>query len=191
MALVLFVGSKCDYYSLNLTSDSQMLTLFPVQFRRVPLPGDAYTEAEPLDLGLLPRDLDVARNCPEVAIVPVEKSVLLLRHGAIASSIDVDYVASAAALSPDGDEAVVGGRNGKLYVYSVKGDTLTQEAVLEKHRGEVSAVRYSPDGSMVASGDLNREAVVWDRVSREVSFLSSCAVISFDGLVSLFLGHRI
>lgn len=191
MALVLFVGSKCNYYSPNLTSDSQMLTLFPVQFRRVPLPGDAYTEAEPLDLGLLPRDLDVARNCPEVAIVPVEKSVLLLRHGAIASSIDVDYVASAAALSPDGDEAVVGGRNGKLYVYSVKGDTLTQEAVLEKHRGEVSVVRYSPDGSMVASGDLNREAVVWDRVSREVSFLSSCAVISFDGLVSLFLGHRI
>lgn len=118
---------------------------------------------------MLPRDLDVARNCPEVAIVPVEKSVILLRQGTVASSIDVDYVASAAALSPDGEEAVVGGRNGKLYVYSVKGDTLTQEAVLEKHRGEISAVRYSPDGSMIASGDLNREAVVWDRITREVS----------------------
>jgi hypothetical protein len=70
--------------------------------------------------------LDVASKCPEVAIVPVEKSVILLRQGSVASSIDVDYVASAAALSPDGDEAVVGGENGKLYVYSVKGDTFTQ-----------------------------------------------------------------
>lgn len=103
--------------------------------------------------------------------MPIEKSVILLRQGTVASSIDVDYVASAAALSPDGDELVVGGRNGKLYVYSVKGDTLTQEAVLEKHRGEISAVRYSPDGSMIASGDLNREAVVWDRITREVSLL--------------------
>lgn len=47
-----------------------------VQFRRVPLPGDKYLEAEALDLGLLPRDLDVARNCPEVAIVPIENSVI-------------------------------------------------------------------------------------------------------------------
>lgn len=149
-----------------------MLTWCPVQFRRVSLPGDTYAEAEALDLGFLPQDLDVARNCPGVAIVPLEKSVILLRQGAVASSIDVDYFASAAALSPDGEEAIVGGRNGKLYVYSVKGDTLTQEEVLEKHRGEISAVRYSPDGSMIASGDLSREAVVWDRITREVSSIS-------------------
>lgn len=92
----------------------------------------------------------------------------MLRQGKLVSSIDVDYFASAAALSPDGDEAIVGGRNGKLYIYSLKGDTLTQEAVLEKHRGEISAVRYSPDGALIASGDLNREAVVWDRITREV-----------------------
>lgn len=121
----------------------------------------------------------MASKCPEVAIVPVEKSVILLRQGTVASSIDVDYVASAAALSPDGDEAVVGGQNGKLYVYSVKGDTFTQEAILEKHRGEVSAVRYSPDGSMIASGDLNREAVVWDRITREVSSHSPSCFASF------------
>lgn len=138
------------------------------KFRRVPLPGDAYTEAETVDLGLLPRDLDVASKCPELAIVPVEKSVILLRQGAIVSSIDVDYSATAAALSPHGEEAVVGGQNGKLYVYSVKGDTLTQGVVLEKHRGEISSVRYSPDGTMIASGDLNREAVVWDRITWEV-----------------------
>ena len=135
---------------------------------------------EALDLGELPRDLDVASKCPEVAIVPLEKSVILVRQGTVASSIDVDYDASAAALSPDGDEAVVGGRNGKLYVYSVKGDTLTQEAVLEKHRGEISAVRYSPDGAMIASGDSNREAVVWDRITREVNLHNPSTSVSLQ-----------
>lgn len=157
------------FHHVILPAAEQILIWWCIQFRRVPLPGDAYTEAETVDLGLLPRDLDVASKCPELAIVPVEKSVILLRQGAIVSSIDVDYSATAAALSPHGEEAVVGGQNGKLYVYSVKGDTLTQGVVLEKHRGEISSVRYSPDGTMIASGDLNREAVVWDRITWEVS----------------------
>ncbi|KAL9262029.1 Actin-interacting protein 1-2-like protein, partial [Drosera capensis] len=32
----------------------------------------------------------------------------------------------------------------------------------------ITVIRYSPDVSMFASGDANREAVVWDRSSREV-----------------------
>jgi WD40 repeat protein len=145
------------------------------QFRRVALPGDAYAEAEPVDLGILPRDLDVAAKCPEITIVPTETAIFLLHKSTIVSKTEVSYIATAAALSPDGTEAIVGGQDGKLYIYAVKGDTLTQEAILERHRGEITAVRYSPDGSMIASADQNREALIWDQVTREVRFI----IISF------------
>ena len=75
---------------------------------------------------------------------------------------------TACVIAQDGSEAIVGGQDGKLHVFSINGDTLTEEAILEKHRGAITVIRYSPDFSMFASGDANREAVVWDRISREV-----------------------
>ena len=59
-------------------------------------------------------------------------------------------------------------QDGKLRIYSISGDTLTEEAVLEKHRGAITSIHYSPDVSMFASADANREAVAWDRATREV-----------------------
>jgi WD40 repeat protein len=84
------------------------------------------------------------------------------------STTQVPYSATSAGLAPDGKEAAVGASDGKVRVYKVSGDSLVEEAVLEKHRGPITAVRYSPDGALIATADQNREAVVWDRVSREV-----------------------
>jgi len=92
----------------------------------------------------------------------------MIRGTKVVSTINLGFAVTASAISPDGSEAIIGGQDGKLHIYSVTGDTLTEDAVLEKHRGAVSVIRYSPDVSMFASGDLNREAVVWDRASREV-----------------------
>ena len=91
--------------------------------------------------------------------------------------MNLGFAVAACTIAPDGTEAIVGGQDGKLHLYSIQGDTLTEEAVLEKHRGAIAVIRYSPDVSMFASGDVNREAVVWDRVSREVigsPFLTFC-----------------
>lgn len=89
------------------------------------------------------------------------------------STTKVGYSAAAAGLSPDGKEAAVGGSDGKVRVYRVSGDSLEEEAVLERHRGPITAVRYSPDGAWIATADQNREAVVWDRGTREVRPMSS------------------
>lgn len=62
----------------------------------------------------------------------------------------------------------MGGQDGKLHIYSIAEDVLTEESVLEKHRGAITVIRYSSDASMFASADANREAVVWDRMTREV-----------------------
>lgn len=136
------------------------------QVRIIPLNGDQCGEAELIDVGSQPKDLSILS--PEFAIVSTDSGVVMLHGTKIVSTINFGYSVTACAVAPDGGEAVVGGQDGKLHIYSISGDTLTEEAVLEKHRGAISVIRYSPDNSMFASGDLNREAVVWDRVTREV-----------------------
>jgi len=93
----------------------------------------------------------------------------MLRGTKVVSTINLGFTVTASVVSSDGSEAIIGGQDGKLHIYSISGDTLVEEAVLEKHRGAISVIRYSPDFSMFASGDVNREAVVWDRASRDVS----------------------
>ncbi|KAJ4961455.1 hypothetical protein NE237_021365 [Protea cynaroides] len=141
---------------------------FDNKVRRIPLLEYQCGEAESIDVGSQPKDLSLALLCPELALISTDSGVVLLRGSEIVSTINLGFAVTAATISPDGREAIVGAQDGKLHVYSIKGDTLTEETVLEKHRGALSVIRYSPDASMFASGDLNREAVVWDRVSREV-----------------------
>lgn len=135
---------------------------------RVSLQGDQCGYANSIDIGSQPKDLSVALHYPELVLVSTDSGVVLLRGAEVVSTINLRFPVTASAIAPDGSEAIIGSQDGKLHVYSIRGDTLTEEAVLEKHRGAVSVIRYSPDVSMFASGDVNREAIVWDRVSREV-----------------------
>ncbi|QCD85425.1 transcriptional coactivator HFI1/ADA1 [Vigna unguiculata] len=141
---------------------------FDNKIRRVSLHGDQCGDAEAIDIGNQPKDLSVALLSPELALVSIDSGVVMLRGTKIVSTINLGFVVTASAVSPDGSEAIIGGQDGKLHIYSISGDTLVEEAVLEKHRGAISVIRYSPDVSMFASGDLNREAIVWDRASHEV-----------------------
>lgn len=138
------------------------------KLRRSTLPGDDYRDAEVIDLKSQPKDMDVALRVPELVILTTEAGVILLRGSIVVSTNKLGFTATASAISPDGTEAVIGSQDGKIYIYSLKGDTLFQESVLEKHRGAITTIRFSPDGSMFASGDANREVVVWDRVSHEI-----------------------
>ena len=124
--------------------------------------------AEHVDVGNQAKDLSVALNTPEIVLVATDTGAVLLNGLKILSSINLGFTVTASAISPDGSEAILGGQDGKVRIYSISGDTLTEEAVLEKHRGAITVIRYSPDVSMFASGDANREAAVWDRSTREV-----------------------
>ena len=135
------------------------------------MPGDQYGDAEVIDLKYQPKDLDVAVKFPELLIVTTENGILL-RGSQLIPINNLGFTPTAAGISPDGREAVIGSQYGKLYIFSIKGDTLVKESLLEKHRGAITTIRFSPDGSMFASGDTNREAVVWDTISHEVGFQS-------------------
>lgn len=151
------------------------------QIQRVSLLGDQCGDAEAIDIGSQPKDFSVALSSPELVLVSIDSGVVLLRGTKIVSTVNLGFTVSASIVSPDGSEAIVGGQDGKLHIYSISGDTLVEEAVLEKHRGAISVIRYSPDFSMFASGDVNREAVVWDRASQDVSkTLNNQSIIMFD-----------
>ncbi|XP_047171882.1 actin-interacting protein 1-2-like [Vigna umbellata] len=148
--------------------DGVIASGFDNKVYRVPLEGDNLGPAEILDVGSQPKDLSLALGHPDLAIVAIESGVVLLNGSKVLSTVKLDFIVTAAALSPDGSEAIVGGQDGKLRIYSVSGDTITEQTVLEKHRGAITVIKYSPDVTMFASADLNREAVVWDRASKEV-----------------------
>lgn len=141
---------------------------FDTQVWRNSLLGDECGDADSVDIGSQPKDLSLAIGSPELALVSVDSGVVLLSGTKVLSTTNLEFIVTACVIAPDGSEAIVGGQDGKLHVFSINGDTLTEEAILEKHRGAISVIRYSPNFSMFASGDVNREAVVWDRISREV-----------------------
>ncbi|XP_057531151.1 actin-interacting protein 1-1-like [Amaranthus tricolor] len=135
---------------------------------RAPIQGNECGPVEQIDVGSQPKDLSVALNAPETVLVATDSGAVLLNGLKVLSSINLGFTVTASSISPDGTEVILGGQDGKLHIYSVSGDTLTEEAVLEKHRGAITVIRYSPDVSMFASGDANREAVVWDRSTKQV-----------------------
>lgn len=143
-----------------------MVPLF--QIWRICLHGDQCGDGDSVDIGSQPKDLSLALLSPELALVSTDSGVVMLRGAKVVSTINLGFAVTASVVAPDGSEAIVGGQDGKLHVFFIIGDTLREEAVLEKHRGAITVIRYSPDFSMFASGDANREAIVWDRVSREV-----------------------
>ncbi|KAL2643049.1 hypothetical protein R1flu_010636 [Riccia fluitans] len=130
------------------------------------LSGGTLGELVSLDLGAQPVSLHaINASQGEIALVVTDNELFILEGSKILSKTQTDYTAKAGALSSNGSEAVIGGEDGKVRIYSIEGDTLVEQKVLEKHRGAITVVQFSPDDSMVASGDQNREAVVWSRES--------------------------
>ncbi|KAL0355164.1 UNVERIFIED_CONTAM: Actin-interacting protein 1-2 [Sesamum radiatum] len=146
--------------SLAVAEEEIVSSGFDNKVWRVSLQGDQCGNAECIDIGNQPKDLSLALLSPDLVLVSIDTGVILLRGSKVVSTIDLGFTVTASAIAPNGTEAIVGGQDGKLHVYSITGDTLNEEAVLEKHRGAITVIRYSPDVSMFASADANREAVV-------------------------------
>ncbi|CAN8266966.1 unnamed protein product [Cochlearia groenlandica] len=157
---------------LAATESGILLSGFDNKVWRIALTNNEFGAADHVDIGHQPLDISIAHavDSPEyTALVSFESGVVLLNGLNIVSKIDLGFAVAASVISPDGREAIVGGQDGKLHMYSVSEDnTLKEVTVLEKHRGAVTVIRYSPDSTMFASGDANREAVVWDRDTKQV-----------------------
>ncbi|XWS60893.1 hypothetical protein CRYUN_Cryun07bG0077100 [Craigia yunnanensis] len=169
--VIIFHTSSLSFsfgYVRSIMSYVFLLMLLLFRIWRISLHGDQCEDGDSVDIGSQPKDLSLALLSPELALITTDSGVVMLHGKKVVSTINLGFAVTASAVAPDGSEAIIGGQDGKLHIYCITGDTVKEEAVLEKHRGAITVIRYSPDFSMFASGDVNREAIVWDLVSREV-----------------------
>jgi len=108
------------------------------------------------------------------AAVVTNESLVLVHIGTcltIAAEVVVDGEPFCVGVRPDGREVAVGCKDGKVRLFAVGSDSssLTPGAVLERHRGEVTGCKYSPDGARLATCDGNREVLVWDPAAGTVA----------------------
>ncbi|KJE94355.1 WDR1 protein [Capsaspora owczarzaki ATCC 30864] len=123
-----------------------------------------YSDDNKVGLPSVPHGLGVSKS--NIAVVACHNSVELLRNGKKASSINVAYEPQAAAINPAENQVAVGGKDGKLYVYTLNGDSLVEKTQLES-KGPVTSVAYSGNGLWLAVGDTQRNIYVYEASSLE------------------------
>ena len=115
-----------------------------------------------------PQDLAVGKTDSTVFVAITTKSIAVIRDGKVANLINVNYTPTTVDFSGDDSEVAIGATDMKIrfYAFSKEDNSLTEKATLGEHRGQVSRLRFSPCGTMFASGDSNRELIVWDASSK-------------------------
>ncbi|KAI9333062.1 WD40-repeat-containing domain protein [Zopfochytrium polystomum] len=102
---------------------------------------------------------------PYSAFVTGSGRVTLLKDGALAFSKSFSWTPTAVDISPDTKTVVVGDEDRKLHVFSFDGQQITEVTTLENNRGQITALAFSPDGSLLASADRERSILVFDTAS--------------------------
>eukprot|EP01111_Echinosteliopsis_oligospora_P015948 TRINITY_DN647_c0_g1_i1.p1 TRINITY_DN647_c0_g1~~TRINITY_DN647_c0_g1_i1.p1 ORF type:complete len:595 (-),score=176.23 TRINITY_DN647_c0_g1_i1:49-1833(-) len=130
--------------------------------RVTPVAGGAYGAAS-LKFDSQPQALAVNKD---VSIVATLNSIVVVKGTTAAATLPVSYQPTSVGISPNASEVIVGGKDNKLYVYSLAGNALKETKVLTDHRGTPTAVTYSPDGKWIATADTNRDIFVWDSATK-------------------------
>lgn len=106
----------------------------------------------------LPSDVAAAKG---VVVVATNKAAQLIRNGAVVGTVKLSTEATSVAVSPDGKQAAVGCADNTIRVYNVGASSLDHVRDLAGHRGPVTAIEYSPDGTKIASVCKQRQVMVW------------------------------
>jgi len=117
--------------------------------------------AEGIPLGSQPNGIDGHEN---IVVVSAHDSVIAFSGKDITHKLSVKFEPISIALSPNKNEVAIGSKSDTLiHVFSLESGKLVEKYVIEDHRGNVSALAYSPCGRYLASGDSNREVKVFEQ----------------------------
>ncbi|KYQ99716.1 WD40 repeat-containing protein [Tieghemostelium lacteum] len=98
--------------------------------------------------------------CGDVIVAVSMKSIYVIKNGKIVSTTAAAWEPTSVAINKQ--EVTVGGKDNKIHVFNLSGDSLTAAGTLDNHRGQISDLQYSPCGRYLASADSNREILVWE-----------------------------
>ncbi|RHZ52608.1 hypothetical protein Glove_460g58 [Diversispora epigaea] len=118
------------------------------------------TEFQPKGLAVSKDDRIFVATINNIKIIKDDKSVF---------AIDVPSPPRVIALNLDCTEIVVGCEDSKVRIYKVNDDALEEEKKqLTNFRSAITAISYSPDGTLLAVGDSQGKIFVYDSKSKEV-----------------------
>lgn len=118
-----------------------------------------------------PRDLVVGGD---LILIATYKGIIVIKDQQVQKIHTFNYEPVSVGISPDGKECAVGGGDKKVHIYSIQNGSDLSELTQLSHLGIVNKVRYSPDGTMIAAGDSNKEIIVWDVASRKPKYDELC-----------------
>lgn len=102
-------------------------------------------DTQPKNVAVGPGGYTVVTSIGQIVLLKDKKKVFAIDN--------LDYEAETVAIHPGGETVAVGGNDGKIYLYSIRGSTLQKnDCVLEfENKASVNALSYSPDGAILAA----------------------------------------
>ncbi|KAI0687680.1 WD40 repeat-like protein [Cytidiella melzeri] len=71
-------------------------------------------------------------------------------------------------VAASGSVVAIGGEDQKVHLHDWDGKALKEVAVLENNKGSISALAFSPDGSLLVAGDSSGKVVLYDVKNRKM-----------------------
>jgi WD repeat-containing protein 1 (actin-interacting protein 1) len=120
-----------------------------------------------------PRGVAVSATNSSLQFVITSGAVKSFLRGVCVSTLAVsDYAPTAISASADGSKIAVGGDDAKVHLYSVgAGGVLTATGESRGVGTAISVIAFSPDGSVIVTGDTTRDVRLYSGV--DVSVLKS------------------
>lgn len=134
---------------------------FDDTIRAIDLKSNQYsTDFTPIKLSVQPKGIS-AVNGSKLIVVAGVNELLVYDGQQLKSSSKIKYEASSVDVHSNKKDVAIGGvSDNKVHIYTLENGQLTESKTLD-HRGGVTAVKYSPDGSYLAAADANRKVILY------------------------------
>ncbi|CAG8586963.1 14992_t:CDS:2, partial [Acaulospora colombiana] len=124
----------------------------------------SFNETE-VPTGSLPKGLTISKDGK--TFIATLNDVHIIKDGKIVYSIPLPSPSGAIAINPSGTEIAVGSEDAKVRIYRVNNAELEEKERLTDNRGAITAIAYSPDGSLLAVGDSLGKIIAYDAESKK------------------------
>ncbi|XP_013783916.1 actin-interacting protein 1-like, partial [Limulus polyphemus] len=112
----------------------------------------------------------IAAANDDVLIIAEYNDITVMDRGQKKTCLQVEYEPSCVSVHPvETDVAVGGHKDHKVHIYLLNGYTLSLKTTLDEHRGAITDVAYSPDGSYLAACDGNRKVILYRALTYELA----------------------
>ncbi|XP_058266985.1 WD repeat-containing protein 1 [Hemibagrus wyckioides] len=119
-----------------------------------------YSASDLAKMDTQPKSVSVGAGGLAVAVC-IEQVVLLKDKRKVFTLDNLDYQPEVGAIHPGGGTVAVGGADGKVYLYSIQGNTLKDSGKVLDTNGPVTDVQYSGDGAFLAVSNEKKVIIVY------------------------------